>query len=195
MVVYAIKGQLSDDLMKTSPWFMVQALGRLRRLTAFRVSDGPTTDKLTTRATTHRSRNGAERRSRTSQEKQAKAAPRLGHYISTTRNTGHCHAAVASRGGLTPFASANAQRPLQRTLAFCAVRPRAFHARRSGACGCVSGREGPEIETETVRHAARFRGGPVPPPRTHRKGRPAPSSFCAFSANASRRSLRAPGRA
>ena len=48
MVVYAIKGQLSDDLMKTSPWFMVQALGRLRRLTAFRVSDGPTTDKLTT---------------------------------------------------------------------------------------------------------------------------------------------------
>ena len=115
----------------------------------------------------HRSRNGAERRSRTSQEKQAKAAPRLGHYISTTRNTGHCHAAVASRGGLTPFASANAQRPLQRTLAFCAVRPRAFHARRSGACGCVSGREGPDIETETVRHAARFRGVPVPPPRTH----------------------------
>ena len=192
MVVYAIKGQLSDDLMKTSPWFMVQALGRLRRgaspLSCF------TKRRRDTHA--HRSRNGAERRSRTPQEKQAKAAPRLGHYISTTRNTGHCHAAVASRGGLTPFASANAQRPLQRTLAFCAVRPRAFHARRSGACGCVSGREGPDIETETVRHAARFRGGPVPPPRTHRKGRlAAPSSFCAFSANASRRSLRAPGRA
>ena len=166
MVVYAIKVQLSDDLMKTSPWFMVQALGRLRRgaspLSCF--------TKRRTDTHAHRSRNGAERRSRTPQEKQAKAAPRLGHYISTTRNTGHCHAAVASRGGLTSFASANAQvRPLQRTLAFCAVRPRAFHARRSGACGCVSGREGvtegPEIETETVRHAAR--GTRTPAPQTY----------------------------
>ena len=132
--------------------------------------------------TSHRSRNGAERRSRTPQEKQAKAAPRLGHYISTTRNTGHCHAAVASRGagGLTPFASANAQvRPLQRTAvpnrapSSCKGTGRFLRCAparlpRSPLRGLwVWPREGPEIETETVRHAARFRGVPVPPPRTH----------------------------
>ena len=33
------------------------------------------------------------------------------------------------------------------TLTLCA---RATHARLSGACGCVSGREGPETETEMI---------------------------------------------